>query len=105
MLKTQEVFGKIQLLLLFINKNGSRLSERSIQRIVKQCAQSQGFTKLITPVFRHCYASDMYKGGVDIAIIKELLGHKNLSTTEIYTYVANEDLAQTLNASHPRAVN
>lgn len=91
---------------LFINKNGSRLSERSIQRIVKQCAQSQGFTKPITPhTFRHCYASDMYKGGADIAIIKELLGHKNLSTTEIYTHVANEDLAQTLNESHPRAVN
>ena len=48
---------------------------------------------------------DMYKGGADIAIIEELLGHKNLSTTEIYTHVANEDLAQTLNESHPRAVN
>lgn len=91
---------------LFINKKGNPLSERSIQRIVKECALKQGFNKPITPhTFRHCYASDMYKGGADLAIIKELLGHKNLTTTEIYTHVANEDLAQTLNESHPRAQN
>jgi integrase/recombinase XerC len=91
---------------LFINKYGNRLSERTIQRIIKQCALKQGFNKHITPhTLRHCYATDLYKGGADLAIIKDLLGHKNLSTTEIYTHVANEDLAQTLNESHPHAQN
>lgn len=91
---------------LFINKHGNRLSERTIQRIIKECALKQGFNKHITPhTLRHCYATDLYKGGADLAIIKDLLGHKNLSTTEIYTHVANEDLAQTLNESHPHAQN
>ena len=91
---------------LFINQNGQRLSERSVQRIIKQCALKQGLSKSITPhTLRHCFATDLYKGGADIAVVKELLGHKNLSTTEIYTHVANEDLAQTLNDTHPRAQN
>ena len=91
---------------LFINKYGNRLSERTIQRIIKDCALKQGFNKHITThTLRHCYATDLYKGGADLAIIKDLLGHKNLSTTEIYTHVANEDLAQTLNESHPHAQN
>ena len=91
---------------LIINSKGNALSERSIQRIIKKCALEQGLKKHITPhTLRHCFATDLYKGGADLAVIKELLGHKNLSTTEIYTHVANEDLAQTLNESHPHGQN
>ena len=80
------------------------MTTRSIQRIVKQCSVDQGLKKHLTPhVFRHCYASDLYKGGADISVIKELLGHDHLSTTEIYTHVANEELKETILLSHPRS--
>ena len=56
---------------LIINKNGMPLSDRSIQRIVKQCSIKQGIHPPLTPhTFRHCYASDLYRGGADLSVIK-----------------------------------
>ena len=100
----RKIYMKPTSVTLLINKFGTPLSTRSIQRIVKKCAETQGLSHSLTPhTLRHCFASDLYRGGADLAIIKDLLGHKNLSTTEIYTHVANEDLAQSLNESHPHA--
>ena len=87
---------------LILNKNGDPVSVRTIQRIVKQCSVKQGINPPLTPhILRHCYASDLYKGGADISVIKELLGHDNLSTTEIYTHVAMDELKETITLFHP----
>ena len=56
----------------------------------------------MTPhILRHCYASHLYKGGADISIIKELLGHEHVATTEIYTHVAMDELKETITLAHP----
>ena len=88
---------------LFVGPKGKPLTERTVQRIVKKCSLEQGIVPALTPhVLRHCYASDLYKGGADISVIKELLGHDHLATTEIYTHVANEELKETMQQAHPR---
>ena len=87
---------------LIVNKNGQPVSVRTIQRIVKQCSIQQGINPPLTPhILRHCYASDLYKGGADISIIKELLGHEHVATTEIYTHVAMDELKETITLAHP----
>lgn len=87
---------------LILNKNGQPVSVRTIQRIVKQCSIQQGINPPLTPhILRHCYASDLYKGGADISIIKELLGHEHVATTEIYTHVAMDELKETITLAHP----
>lgn len=88
---------------VFLNSSGKPLTVRTVQRVVKSASIKQGISPPLTPhVLRHCYASDLYKGGADISVIKELLGHDHLATTEIYTHVANEELQQTMWQSHPR---
>ena len=87
---------------LIINKKGAPITPRSIQRIVKKHSMQQGLRQCLTPhSLRHCFASDLYKGGADLTVIKQLLGHDHLSTTEIYTHVANEELHQTIQTAHP----
>ncbi|MBH38266.1 hypothetical protein CL658_04460 [bacterium] len=87
---------------LIVNRAGEPVSTRTIQRVVKQCSFEQGLNPPLTPhVLRHCYASDLYKGGVDISMIKELLGHDHVSTTEIYTHVAIDELKETITVAHP----
>jgi len=87
---------------LILSNKGLPITVRSIQRIVKKCSIEQGIDPPLTPhVLRHCYASDLYKGGADISIIKELLGHEHVSTTEIYTHVAMDELKETITLAHP----
>ncbi len=87
---------------LILSNKGLPITVRSIQRIVKKCSLEQGIDPPLTPhVLRHCYASDLYKGGADISIIKELLGHEHVSTTEIYTHVAMDELKETITLAHP----
>lgn len=87
---------------LFINQKGAQLTSRTIQRIVKSCAEAQNVATYITPhTLRHNFASDLYRGGADLTVIKDLLGHSNIMTTEIYTHVSNEQLRETIQTCHP----
>lgn len=82
---------------LFINlkKNPSRLTIRSIQRVVKQYAVQAGIPLLATPhTLRHTYATDLLNQGVDLRLIQEFLGHKNIATTQVYTHVTNKKLRE-----------
>ncbi|HEV7701829.1 MAG TPA: tyrosine-type recombinase/integrase [Candidatus Paceibacterota bacterium] len=84
---------------LFINYRGKdidvdhRLTPRSIQKMISRCAMLAGISKKVTPhTLRHTYATDLLGNGADLRSVQELLGHKNVSTTQIYTHVTNKGL-------------
>ena len=86
---------------LFINfsnrsvKSEKRLSARSIERIIKSYALRVGLPYFITPhTIRHSFATDLLNQGVDLRIIQEFLGHKNIATTQVYTHLTNKKLRQ-----------
>ncbi len=91
---------------VFLNQRGSRLSRQSLWLIVNHYAEAAGLAGKLTPhVLRHCFATHMLDNGADIRTVQELLGHASISTTQVYTKVANERLLQVYRAAHPRATN
>jgi integrase/recombinase XerD len=85
---------------LFINRSGNHLTPRYVQMMIKDYARIAGIKKRVTPhILRHSFATHLLKNGVDIRAIQQLLGHSNLSTTQIYTSV---DM-QTLKTVYDRA--
>lgn len=90
---------------LFISRQKNRISRRNVQVIVKKYLESAGITEEGYSVhkLRHTAATLMYQhGNVDVMLLKEILGHENLSTTQIYTHVANEQIKQAV-AANPLA--
>jgi len=89
---------------LFVNKLGSRLTARSFQRAFKNYLNYAGLPSDMTPhKLRHSFATHLLDAGADLRSVQELLGHENLSTTQIYTHVSAERLKLVYNAAHPRA--
>lgn len=73
--------------------DSKRLTPRSIQSMIKRCAMLAGVSKKVTPhTLRHTYATDLLDAGADLRSVQELLGHKNVATTQIYTHVTNKRL-------------
>ncbi len=80
---------------VFVNRNGEKLSARGIQYLLNKAVEKHGLPMKIHPhTLRHSFASHLLDGGVDIRIVQELLGHSNLSTTQIYTHITVEHLRQ-----------
>ncbi|MBI4154339.1 tyrosine-type recombinase/integrase [Candidatus Woesearchaeota archaeon] len=78
---------------IFHSENGAMYSKRTIQLIVKNSARKAKIQKNITPhTLRHSFATHLLESGADIRYIQQLLGHKDLKTTQIYTHVANKDI-------------
>jgi len=96
------IWAKEQCEELIVNQKGLKLSVRSIQRLLKKRCDDSTLSIQITPHdLRHSFATDLYNGGADLSIIKELLGHKHISSTEIYTHVSNQSLEKAMKNAHP----
>ncbi|TXD97188.1 tyrosine recombinase XerC [Psychrobacter frigidicola] len=90
---------------LFISeKLGTRLSTRAVQQRLKVAATRAGIAQNMTPhLLRHCFASHMLSGSGDLRAVQEMLGHSDISTTQIYTHVDFTKLTQVYDRAHPRA--
>ena len=86
---------------LFLSRYGRRLGPMSVRTTVKRCGAKVG-VKLSTHVLRHSYATHLLKGGADVRHVQKLLGHKDISTTTLYTKVDTTSLGGMLRRCHPR---
>ncbi|MCZ6917394.1 MAG: site-specific tyrosine recombinase XerD [Gemmatimonadetes bacterium] len=87
-----------------LNARGKPLTRGGAWEIVKQCARRAGITKKVTPhTLRHSFATHLLEGGADLRAVQEMLGHADLSTTQIYTHVDREYLRSAHKSYHPRA--
>ena len=103
-LKYRSEFNKHQIDALFISKLGNPISIRQIDQRLKYWAQHQGVHDVVHPhKLRHSFASHMLESSGDLRAVQELLGHQNLSTTQIYTHLDYQHLASVYDSAHPRA--
>lgn len=89
---------------LFVSQRGQRLSARSVQDRLKQLAVRSGLSGDLHPhMLRHSFASHLLQSSGDLRAVQELLGHANISTTQVYTHLDYQHLAKVYDATHPRA--
>ncbi len=89
---------------LFVSNRGQRLSPRSVQARVTYWARRQGIDSKVYPhLFRHSFATHLLESSHDLRGVQELLGHANISTTQVYTHLDFQHLAQMYDKTHPRA--
>jgi len=89
---------------LFLNARGDRLTRQGFWQILKGYAKAANLEIEITPhTLRHSFATHMLNGGADLRSVQELLGHANISTTQVYTHLTTEHIRRTYEQSHPRA--
>ena len=89
---------------LFLNRRGERLTRQGFWQILKGYAKAAELEEAITPhTLRHSFATHMLSGGADLRSVQELLGHANISTTQVYTHLTTEHVRRTYERSHPRA--
>ncbi|NOX87402.1 MAG: tyrosine recombinase XerC [Calditrichaeota bacterium] len=91
---------------IFVLKSGNKMYPMAVQRIVKKYLSKVSEIQKKSPhVLRHTYATHLLNAGADIRVVKDLLGHENLSTTQVYTHLSIEHLKNIYNQAHPRASN
>ncbi len=102
--------GRVELLdgkssrAVFVNRYGGRLIERTVEKILDKYAKAVGAGKRIYPhMLRHTFATHLLDGGADLRVVQELLGHANLSSTQIYTHVSKSQARKVYLAAHPMA--
>jgi integrase/recombinase XerC len=89
---------------IFVSNRGTRISARSVQARVKHWAKHQGLDANVYPhLFRHSFATHVLESSHDLRGVQELLGHANISTTQVYTHLDFQHLAQIYDQTHPRA--
>jgi integrase/recombinase XerD len=89
---------------LFLNRRGQRLTRQGLWQILKEYAGKAGLAKTVTPhTLRHSFATHMLSGGADLRAVQEMLGHANISTTQVYTHLTSEHVRRSYERAHPRA--
>jgi len=89
---------------LFLNLRGGRLTDRSIRNILNKHVMAAALTHHISPhTLRHSFATHLLENGADLRSVQELLGHVNMSTTQIYTHITKSRMKSVYNQTHPRA--
>ena len=89
---------------VFLNKSGGRLSDRSVRNIINKYIKLTSVQQHVSPhMLRHSFATHLLNRGADLRSVQELLGHVNLSTTQIYTHLTTEKLKSVYDKAHPRA--
>ncbi len=87
---------------LFLNNHGKQMTRQGFFKIVKKIADEKGIKTDISPhTLRHSFATHLLKGGADLRSIQEMLGHSNITTTQIYTHISDESLKTTFKEYHP----
>ncbi|MFK8067976.1 MAG: tyrosine recombinase XerC [Gammaproteobacteria bacterium] len=103
-LACRKEFLKDEAFAVFINRNGKRISVRSIQQRMRHWGVKQALPGTLNPhMLRHSFASHMLENSGDLRAVQELLGHSDISTTQIYTHLDFQRLAQVYDQAHPRA--
>lgn len=98
------LLGKKKGYALFLNRDGGRLTERSIQRILRKYTRVAGIKKRVHPhLLRHTFATHLLDGGADLRVVQELLGHASLVSTQIYTHVTQSRARKVYLSAHPLA--
>jgi integrase/recombinase XerD len=89
---------------LFLNHRGERLTRQGFWLILKACGRRANIDTHITPhILRHSFATHMLRGGAPLRYLQELLGHSSISTTQVYTHLAQEQVQMEYDKAHPRA--
>jgi integrase/recombinase XerD len=98
LLKKQRTFA------LFINHRGTRMTRQGFWKIIKKRAKQVGITKALSPhTIRHSFATHLLEHGADLRAVQEMLGHSDISTTQIYTHVGQRKMIEVYKQTHPRA--
>ena len=88
---------------LFLNRNGGKMTRAMIFTIIRKSAQNVGIKKKISPhTFRHSFATHLLENGADLRSIQLMMGHESITTTEIYTHLDNKHLRKIMEKFHPR---
>jgi integrase/recombinase XerD len=89
---------------LFLNARGERLTRQGFWQKLKEYVRAAGLNSKVSPhTLRHSFATHMLSGGADLRSVQELLGHANISTTQVYTHLTTDHIRQAYTKSHPRA--
>lgn len=103
-IKVRGEFNRVESDALFLSQQGKRLSTRQVQQRLKLWATRQGIRSSLHPhKLRHSFASHVLESSSDLRAVQELLGHANLSTTQVYTHLDFQHLAKVYDQAHPRA--
>lgn len=95
---------KIENNFLFLNQYGNKLSRQGFFKLLKKIAKDSNITKEVSPhTLRHSFATHLLEAGIDLRTLQELLGHEDISTTQIYTHISQKHLKKSYLDAHPRA--